>query len=60
MSLTPPGRSASASDLSTPESEKQSLEQKPPAPTPPAEIPDGGLDAYLQVLGASFLFFNSW
>jgi len=30
------------------------------APCPPAPIPDGGLMAWLQVLGAAFLFFNSW
>lgn len=36
-------------------------EQKASAPpSPPAPPPDGGLDAYLQVLGAHFLFFNSW
>ena len=62
MSLAPPPhQSALASDLPTPKDEKQSLEQKPPAPTLPAGvIPDGGFDAYLQVLGAHFLFFNSW
>lgn len=27
---------------------------------PPSDIPDGGLQAYLQVLGAHFLIFNSW
>jgi hypothetical protein len=33
-----------------------------PAPAPPAQspIPNGGLTAWLQVLGAFFLFFNSW
>lgn len=32
------------------------------ADKPPAEElpPDGGLDAWLQVLGSFFLFFNSW
>ena len=29
-------------------------------PQPPSDIPDGGLQAYLQVLGAHFLIFNSW
>ena len=29
-------------------------------PQPPSNIPDGGLQAYLQVLGAHFLIFNSW
>lgn len=32
--------------------EKQPLAQEPP--------PNGGLDAWLQVLGSFFLFFNSW
>ncbi|KAK0385226.1 hypothetical protein NLU13_7703 [Sarocladium strictum] len=32
-------------------------ETQPLAPGPP---PDGGLKAWLQVLGAHFLFFNSW
>ena len=27
---------------------------------PPSDIPDRGLQAYLQVLGAHFLIFNSW
>ena len=29
-------------------------------PQPPSDIPDGGLQAYLQVLGAHFLILNSW
>ena len=29
-------------------------------PKPTSDIPDGGLQAYLQVLGAHFLVFNSW
>ena len=29
-------------------------------PKPTSDIPDGGLKAYLQVLGAHFLVFNSW
>jgi len=31
-----------------------------PAPSPSSDIPDGGFHAYLQVLGAHLLFFNSW
>lgn len=35
-----------------------------PAPAPAAsqqsQIPNGGLQAWLQVLGAHLLFFNSW
>ena len=29
-------------------------------PQPPSDIPDRGLKAYLQVLGAHFLILNSW
>ena len=29
-------------------------------PKPTSDIPDGGLQAYLQVVGAHFLVFNSW
>ncbi|KAL2202782.1 MFS general substrate transporter [Sarocladium strictum] len=32
----------------------------PAAPPPPPPPPNGGLKAWLQVLGAHFLFFNSW
>lgn len=30
------------------------------APTAPPTPPNGGMKAWLQVLGAFFLFFNSW
>lgn len=30
------------------------------APAPASEIPDGGWKAWTQVLGAHFLFYNSW
>ncbi len=33
------------------------VEKQPPAQEPP---PNGGLSAWLQVLGSFFLFFNSW
>jgi hypothetical protein len=33
---------------------------QPPAPAPAGLIPNGGLQAWFQVLGAFFLFFNSW
>lgn len=29
-------------------------------PNPEMKPPDGGLEAWTQVLGAHFLFFNSW
>ena len=32
----------------------------PTEPPPPAEIPDGGIRAWLQVLGCFFLWFNLW
>jgi hypothetical protein len=31
-----------------------------PAPSQQSQIPNGGLQAWLQVLGAHLLFFNSW
>jgi hypothetical protein len=34
-------------------------ESKPQAGGPP-QVPDGGLQAWLQVLGAYMLFFNTW
>lgn len=39
------------------ETEKQPPAKPVDAPPPP---PDGGLSAWLQVVGAFFLFFNSW
>ncbi|TVY83298.1 Aspyridones efflux protein apdF, partial [Lachnellula suecica] len=37
------------------------LEAQPePAPSSPGPPPNGGFQAWLQVLGAFFLFFNSW
>ena len=30
------------------------------ASSPPDPVPNGGLTAWLQVLGSFFLFFNSW
>lgn len=37
--------------------EEEVMEAKPLAEEPP---PNGGLNAWLQVLGSFFLFFNSW
>jgi hypothetical protein len=31
-----------------------------PQPAPSSPIPNGGFKAWLQVLGAHLLFFNSW
>ncbi|KAI0314322.1 MFS general substrate transporter [Amylostereum chailletii] len=42
----------------TPTDEASSAPVPPPAPT--SDIPDGGLVAWLQVVGAFILFFNSW
>lgn len=39
------------------ETEKQPLSKRVDIPPQP---PDGGLAAWLQVVGAFFLFFNSW
>lgn len=47
---------------STTITEKPELQASPPAPVPPpgGPPPDGGLTAWLQVLGGYFLFFNTW
>ncbi|RAL03497.1 MFS monocarboxylate transporter [Aspergillus ibericus CBS 121593] len=50
---TPPS-SALMVDSDASETEKQQPDTAPPPP------PDSGLTAWLQVLGAFFLFFNSW
>ncbi|OAA54526.1 Major facilitator superfamily domain, general substrate transporter [Niveomyces insectorum RCEF 264] len=42
----------------TPDRDKPAGRQ--PSPPPPAPPPDGGLLAWLQVLGSWFLFMNSW
>lgn len=42
----------------TAETEKHSAAQDSAPPPPPA--PDGGIVAWVQVVGASLLFFNSW
>ncbi len=34
--------------------------QPTPTPAPVSPIPNGGLTAWLQVLGSFMLFFNSW
>lgn len=44
------------SDPNALETEKQPSKPLDTPPTPP----DGGLTAWLQVVGAFFLFFNSW
>ncbi|KAL8818809.1 MAG: hypothetical protein Q9191_007858 [Dirinaria sp. TL-2023a] len=48
------------SSSSLPTSQEQTLEEKSPTQASQFEIPDGGFHAYLQVLGAHLLFFNSW
>lgn len=40
--------------------ELEPVKSKQPSVNHAASIPDGGLWAWLQVLGAFFLFFNSW
>lgn len=42
------------------EGQEQASGEKNPTPAPQPPIPDGGFNAYLQVLGAHLLFFNSW
>ena len=41
--------------------EREEIEGQPPAPSgPPGPPPDGGLVAWLQVVGGFSLFFNTW
>lgn len=42
--------------------ESEIIAEEPPqvAPNPHGDIPNGGVVAWLQVLGSFFLFFNSW
>lgn len=49
----------SSDDAST-STEKQNSVPRAAAPNAPAPPPDGGLVAWLQVVGAAFLFMNSW
>ena len=45
----------------TTETSDDGIDQSTKQDTSPADtIPDGGLTAWLQVLGSFFLFFNSW
>ena len=45
---------------SQPEKPQQNGLSTAAAANPTAPPPDGGLVAWLQVVGAAFLFFNSW
>jgi hypothetical protein len=55
-SSTPPS-AVQMSEHDASETEKQ----QPSKPVDiPSQPPDGGLTAWLQVVGAFFLFFNSW
>ena len=51
---TPPIGLGADADADTEKQTASEAADKPPAP------PDGGLTAWLQVVGAFFLFFNSW
>lgn len=44
----------------TAEAEAGLQQQKPPSGPPGGPPPNGGLTAWLQVLGGFFLFFNTW
>lgn len=44
----------------TAEAEAGLSQPKPPAGPPEGPPPNGGLTAWLQVLGGFFLFFNTW
>lgn len=36
------------------------IEEKALSPPPPSAVPDGGIRAWLQVLGCWLVFFNVW
>ena len=59
-SVTTLNRTDRASFISTLVRVNDYPEEKTSLPQPPSDIPDGGLQAYLQVLGAHFLILNSW
>jgi hypothetical protein len=44
----------------SPPPNRDELPSEKPAPKPADEIPDGGIKAWLQVLGSFILFMNSW
>lgn len=47
-------------DEKTTDAEAGLAQQKPPSGPPGGPPPNGGLTAWLQVLGGFFLFFNTW
>ncbi|KAM3084419.1 hypothetical protein ACMFMG_001476 [Clarireedia jacksonii] len=60
-SLTPQRMSESTKEEKSGDiSEVRSHNETPIAPPQAPAIPDGGIVAWLQVLGSFFLFFNSW
>jgi hypothetical protein len=57
------GDPESGSSISTPNESDMSprLEKDLDAgQVPKGDVPDGGLEAWLQVLGGLFIFFNTW
>jgi hypothetical protein len=48
------------SDTRRPQSPEEVAPAVPKAPPSPGPVPNGGLQAWLQVLGAWILFFNTW
>lgn len=52
--------SSSTKEDEDPHSPRQELELEVPAKSTGNDIPNGGLHAWMQVLGAFFLVFNSW
>lgn len=57
MPSSPP---LSKESISSPLELSEKTEDTNISPTPASDIPNGGLNAYLQVFGAHILFFNSW
>lgn len=51
---------AATHTLSLKDINKDKDKDAPPAPAPGSDVPDGGLLAWMQVVGAWILFFNTW
>ena len=49
-----------ASGISTPSLHDEATAEKQPNTDAPASPPDGGIQAWLQVLSGFLLYFNSW
>jgi hypothetical protein len=55
-----PPISSDAAETQAPKDTTETSSSSAPEPTPARFIPNGGLQAWLQVAGAFFLYFNTW